>query len=133
MVTPGLYKHIKGKNYRVLFTADWLSKSAPEPDEILQAFIVSNRIFVSDMRDIEGREHFGEALVLNGVRWSGNTGDVDDDLNNRVVIYVALYGDGRVAARPEKEFEEIVDAPNRAPFEDPSDQCRQARFTRLAD
>ena len=60
------------------------------------------------MRDKEDREHFGDGLVLDNVRWSGNTPDVDDEHNKRVVIYVSLSGEGRVSARTEREFEESI-------------------------
>lgn len=108
MVTPGLYRHYKGPLYRVLFVADWLSKTAPEPDEILQVFLIASRIYVSDVRDKEDRVHFGEGLVLDNVRWSGNTSRVNDERNKRVVIYVSLSGEGRVSARTVKEFEESI-------------------------
>lgn len=45
-------------------------------------------------------------LPLLTARWSGNDGSVGHGM--QIVIYVALYDDGRVAARPLNEFEERV-------------------------
>ena len=129
MVTPGLYRHYKGPLYRVLFVADWLSKTAPESDEVLEVFLVANRIYVSDVRDKEDREHFGDGLILDNVRWSGNTSRVNDERNKRVVIYVSLSDDGRVSARTVREFEEMVDVP----CADGGPSHRVPRFERIGE
>lgn len=65
--------------------------------------------------------------VVMRARWSTNTNDVLP--GNAVVIYVSLYGEGRVSARTLVEFEEHVDAP--CAIGGPSH--RVARFKRIGE
>lgn len=116
MIEPGLYRHYKStdaapKLYRVLFVAPWWSvhRETLLPDQPLH--VVHNEYSNGLLTSVTSTA-FMTAL------WSGNSSTVR--LDERVVIYVALYGEGRVAARTEKEFAEHV-----APHE--------RRFERIAD
>ncbi len=104
MIEPGLYKHYKNKKrYRVLFVAPWRSgQDQLKPDDLLDV------VFTFGYTGI--RWHDAANSVLFTARWSGNDFarlDVDDP----IVIYVALYDEGRVAARRLDEFEEHIHVP----------------------
>lgn len=100
MIEPGLYKHYKGKLYRVLFVAPWWSgQDQLKPNDPLD-------VVVRD--DAVGVQFLDDNNVVFTARWSGND-FARLDRGEPIVIYVALYDDGRVAARLLNEFEEIVD------------------------
>ncbi len=103
----GLYKHSKtGNHYRVLFAAQWWWLSPCEngtPDQEVGVYVLSNgRIGLWPVSQEYGQQH---AILV--ARWSGNKPLAEDD-DRRCVVYVALYGDGRVSVRSVKEFTEIV-------------------------
>lgn len=101
-VKPGVYKHYKGNSYRVLFVAPWWSaQDQLKADDQLSVVAYNSRIGI--------KWHTNVAPVLD-VLWSGND-FTRLDLDDQIVIYVALYGDGRVSARTVEEFEEQVQQP----------------------
>jgi hypothetical protein len=100
MVTPGLYRHYKGPLYRVLFVAEWVRCETLVPDKLCHVSIVDGWLGVICM------PNFGTELMT--ALWSGNDTHAAQP-EEHVVIYVALYDTGRVAARPLDEFEERVD------------------------
>jgi len=106
-VSPGLYKHYKGNLYRVLFLAGYSeSDSAPlKPDDGLVVWhsISSGEVLVSKRVDWMVKTNVG---FLN-IKWSGNEG-VSPAKGESIIVYVGLYGEGRVSARTEKEFAEMV-------------------------
>lgn len=99
MTTPGLYLHYKGNVYRVLFVAEWWSVLR----EVLQ---LDQPVYVTPNNYGVGLLTSATSGTFMTAKWSGNDGVAR--LEERVVIYVALYGDGRVAARTEREFEEYI-------------------------
>lgn len=111
-VEPGLYQHYKGRLYRVLFVAPFWGHGTYGllPDDLL---------FVCSGVDNIGVRLASDTAFMTA-KWSGNGSELTSD--GPVVIYVALYDEGRVAARPLKEFVENVDA---APG------VREQRFKRI--
>jgi hypothetical protein len=104
MVTPGLYRHYKGPLYRVLFVAECRGIDKLEADEVLRVGDADGQYTEIVKEQLWHRElNFSHLL---DARWSGNTTRV---AAGPVVIYVALYDTGRVAARPLDEFEEHID------------------------
>jgi hypothetical protein len=102
-ISPGLYKHYKGNLYRVLLVACWSSQEAPKPDGVVSVWVSQDSCEVLVSKS---------AGWLDGVfdaRWSGNDADVSS--NEGVVVYVGIYGEGRVSARTEKEFDQVVLVP----------------------
>jgi len=103
VIEPGLYKHYKNqKLYRVLFVAEWNGQDAAPllvPDEPIE-------VHASEDHGVYACRLSNDKELLTA-KWSGNTGVLHN--NEPVVIYVALYDDGRVAARSLQEFEERVD------------------------
>lgn len=108
MVTSGLYRHKTGRNYRVLFVAPWFRRPPEGPDAPVYVSVVAGCVWLTaDEMPISAVVLAGEKIgPLIVARWSGNDTNVEDE--TPVVIYVALYGDGRVAARPLAEFEDSV-------------------------
>jgi hypothetical protein len=106
MITPGLYRHYKGKSYRVLFVAPWWSglDDTLQPDQLIH--VTSNEYAAGEGLDGVGLVTSATELSFLTVKWSGNNGTVR--LEECVVIYVALYAAGRVAARTVAEFEEGI-------------------------
>lgn len=101
MIETGLYQHYKNKKfYRMLFVAPWWGAPGVVAENAL-VHIASH--FHGAQVSPEPIEH---PLML--ALWSGNVG-VRVVSSEPIVIYVALYDDGRVSARPLKEFEERVD------------------------
>lgn len=127
MIKPGLYKHYKNqKLYRVLFTAGW---DGQPPNENEETYVVCDRdnetlCFVHR----RGQKKGGPYAMLFYARWSGNDSKVAP--REQIVIYVALYNEGRVAARPLKEFEERVDVPC---ADNPHETHDVPRFERIGD
>lgn len=111
-VKPGVYKHYKGNSYRVLFTAEWFTRDMPDEDALVAVYAEAN----SDqsvslrvrLREKDNPGFYGGAGLFDA-RWSSNSTTVY--LGTLVVIYIALYGDGRVSARTVEEFEEQVQQP----------------------
>lgn len=118
MASPGLYRHYKGNIYRVLFEATW-ADSPPATDAIVT---VGANYMGHIVACVPERSAF-EGLILEA-RWSGNTTDVVH--TEPLVVYVALYGIGRVSVRPEKEFDEGVPKLYGGPGTQP-------RFVRVCD
>jgi len=106
----------------VLFVAFWTHYEHPQSDD---------RIVLCARERSLGLDLLPESVAPQGpkltVLWSGNeTADAGD----ACVIYVALYGDGRVSARTLDEFEQHVDAP----CADASEHThRVPRFERIGD
>jgi hypothetical protein len=107
MIESGLFRHYKGNLYRVLFIAPWWSgQDQLKADDRLDVVAYDDSVGV--------RWHDTSNSTIFEARWSGND-FIRLDVDDPIVIYVALYDDGRVAARPLKEFEESVDVPCPAP------------------
>lgn len=109
VIEPGLFCHYKSteaapKLYRVLFVAYW---RGPEPamDGVVHVVVGGLRHDASLSVEVHCTAEEDGDFPLFDARWSGNNTDVNIE---PVVIYVALYDDGRVAARPLKEFEELL-------------------------
>ena len=121
MITAGLYKHYKGQTYRVLFVAKWVwDGRSPAADA--DVLVIARPEPCAQLKS--GGGLYGKPLF--NAKWSGNTSEVGE--GSPIVIYVALYGEGRVAARRLDEFEEVVDAPSC------SDANRRvARFERIGE
>ena len=122
MVTAGLYKHYKGNVYRVLFVAKWVwDGRVPAADA--DVLVIARPEPCVQLKS--GGGLYGKPLFT--AKWSSNTYAVGEGLP--IVIYVALYGDGRVAARRLDEFEERVDAP----CADGGPSHRVSRFERIGE
>ena len=102
-IEPGLYVHSKSnKHYRVLFLAQWLDGRDPEPDVPLGVHVLdSDGVALWVWRQASSSQHKPFMLA----KWSGNKPCAWRD---SLVIYVALYDEGRVSVRTVAEFEEIV-------------------------
>ena len=123
MIEPGLYRHYKGKLYRVLFVAPWWSgQDQLKADDVLDVVVRDGDVGVQWLD--------GSNNTIFEARWSGND-FIRLDVDEPIVIYVALYDEGRVAARPLKEFEERVSAPCFANV--PGETHDVRRFERIGD
>jgi hypothetical protein len=108
-VEPGLYKHYKGNLYRVLFVVEWsgaLGEPSLEPDENVLVRADDNKGLCA-CRRTDFWEYKLDDVEFLEAKWSGNNGVVFD---LEQVVYVALYGEGRVSVRTAKEFAEDADA-----------------------
>ena len=136
MIAPGLYRHYKGNYYRVLFAPVIFTEGEhADVDGVEVAPLAPNDevvVYVSD-------DHFlcacpasvfpvGKFLRLALAKWSGNGAHLAGD---RVVIYVGLYGDGRVSARDLSEFEGAVDGSNKLRFARVSPSCHACAFSAM--
>jgi hypothetical protein len=101
----GLYKHWTGNHYRVLFEAEWLDGSDPQPDQLLGVHAMVLHSFSEPVFRVWPYPHTARHKHSLLARWSGNT---PCTWNEPCVVYIALYGDGRVSVRSVKEFTEIV-------------------------
>jgi hypothetical protein len=132
MVTAGLYRHYKNqKLYRVLFAAEWDVRDFPDEDAVLAVYVEAHddkSVSVRVRPREKGNPGFYGSAGLFDARWSGNSTTVY--IGEPIVIYVALYGDGRVAARPLREFEERVNVPC---SEFRGQRHDVARFERIGD
>lgn len=106
----GLYRHYKnGQLYRFLFVCHMSLSATPRDDEPLKVFSQDDFLFLGKPGEC--------STCLFEARWSGNprvvlTGPSDEDYGSRlfpIAIYVAIYDNGRIAARPLAEFEEQVE------------------------
>jgi hypothetical protein len=125
VVTAGLYRHYKGRDYRphdyrVLLVAEWVWDGRT-PTTDCELLVIARPAPAVQLR--AGGGLYGRPLFT--ARWSSNTNDVFE--GQAIVIYVALYGEGRVAARRLKEFEEEVDVGA------PELGLRGARFERIGE
>lgn len=104
-VPPGLYRHNKtGNHYRVLFEAEWIAGSRPDPDDEVSVVVVDNTWLGvhKDYGPISGMY-----FDLLKARWSGNSSTVDP--TEQVVVYVSVDGGkGRLSVRTCAEFVENV-------------------------
>lgn len=114
-VKPGLYRHYKGNSYRVLFVAIWSDNEfeTPAPDSDVYVYPGSDvghfkRSKISMFAATRSAEQEFAIIVA---KWSGNPDGPVNKYDQPIVIYVALYGDGRVSARTVEEFEEQVQQP----------------------
>jgi hypothetical protein len=97
VIEPGLFRHYKNKLYRVLFVAPWWSgQDQLKADDVLDVVAYDDSVGV--------RWHDAGNSTIFEAQWSGND-FIRLDVDEPIVIYVALYDEGRVAARPLKEFE----------------------------
>ena len=104
IVKPGVYRHWKGNRYRVLFMACYTGSRSLNPDE--EALIYgasylggtpSKPLYCLPSR---GFPH-NHATAFLAVR---NSTDGQTPKDSTLVVYVALYGDGRVSVREIEEF-----------------------------
>ena len=100
MIEPGAYKHYKGGPYRVLFVVPWWSRDV-KLDQNDPVYCVPYDHRIGARLNPRGSDTFLIAL------WSGND-SVVLPIDTPIVIYVALYADGRICARTVAEFEERV-------------------------
>ncbi len=109
MIEPGLFRHYKGNDYRVLFTAAWADYERPQPDDDVILYVDS----------LYGRRTIGFSAVCGHrkppqafmkVKWSGNPCEPTDEncvsAGDTIIIYVSLSSPGRLSARTEVEFED---------------------------
>lgn len=118
-IKSGLYRHYKGKLYRVLFTAAWFgTRESLKPNTPISIYVQPRlgAVVVSDVT--HGNDVF-KAF------WSGN-GEYRAESDEAIVVYVALYDNGRVSARTVWEFEERVAV-------DGFSSSDVARFERIGD
>lgn len=104
MVMPGLYRHFKGRNYRALLVAEWARGTPTAHGDLTVGVVDDTWLGIANVDSATAR-HRGFFKVISA-KWCGNNTDVLAE--QRVVVYVALYGDGGVWARTEREFEEEV-------------------------
>lgn len=109
MVKPGVYRHYKStptglKLYRVLFSAIYVTRDSPKPNEALMVFSARGGVWITLAKDYQ---QIGAQSPLFTVYWSGNEG-ADVSYDTPIVVYVAIYGEGRIAARTVEEFKELV-------------------------
>jgi hypothetical protein len=106
MVEPGVYRHYKDNLYRVLFTATWADYERPEPDDDVLIYWDGAKLGAAC-------NHRKPSWPIMTVRWSGNPCEPPDEAcvsaGDAVVIYVGLYGMGRLSARTEIEFTQKLD------------------------
>lgn len=123
-VAPGLYKHWKGNLYRVLFLVRYAGHDIGNDDDVV--------VYVDDsyVDPIEGihllccpKADVDHTRVLPIVAAKNSTDAravKDDDI---LVVYVALYGNGRVAVREAGEFVMLAK----------SETLKVPRFERIGD
>lgn len=122
MVTPGLYRHYKGNDYRVLWILPWWGGYAKvvtlRPDDLVHVCVSSDE----RLDEIGVRSADMHNCAILTAKWSGGDETKLTYLEGRIVIYVSLSTPGRISARTEKEFEETI-----------SDGAPGLRFTRIGD
>lgn len=97
VVPAGLYRHYKGGMYRVLFTARSVFSRPLQPNEEAVVYVDNSRVILVGLKsDVEVR---GGVLFL-----AKNSTDGELRLHTNMVVYVALYGDGRISVRDAEEF-----------------------------
>lgn len=110
MIEPGVYEHYKStpaapKRYRVLFVARWYDGNYNIGEPFTPG--IDGPVSICMAGGLKVFPHSNGDSGFLEARWSGNSTSVVHE--EPVVIYVALYDDGRVAARTLREFEERVD------------------------
>jgi hypothetical protein len=126
MVTGGLYKHKSGNLYRVLFVAEWVWDGR-SPIADAELLVIARPAPAVQLR--AGGGLYGKLLFT--AKWSSNTNEVFE--GQAIVIYIALYGEGRVAARRLKEFEEAVETAAEAAGPGSTQFETVPRFERIGD
>ena len=116
---PGVYRHYKGNLYRVLFAPPWWGTRVKplKADDVVHVAAYDDTIGLLD----QSAPH-----VFMTALWSGNGATLLDN-NEPIVIYVALYDNGRVAARTLAEFAEF------GTFDGGSFGFQSWRFERIGD
>jgi hypothetical protein len=106
VVSPGVYRHYKENLYRVLFVVTWADYERPDLDDDVCIYIDGNGLGA-----VCG--HRKPARCVLTVKWSGNPCAPGEEAcvsaGDAVVIYVSLSASGRVSARTEIEFEQMVE------------------------
>lgn len=110
MIEPGVFKHYKkGFLYRVLFVATWAHQSewlVSDADLLVAMVSVTGQQTVIVQRAPETNGGAFRGAPMFAAKWSGNDGHLGS--MDPLVVYVGLYGHGRVSVRALKEFEENV-------------------------
>lgn len=103
MATPGRYRHFRGSEYRVLFTAPWddVPPIVEAPVYVVAYGVGDPAAGGVDVRTSAPGEYDNAALILRAV-WVGAKEPLRHD---PVVIYCNLDG---VFARTEDEFVEVL-------------------------
>lgn len=120
----GTFRHYKnGKNYRPLFLATWqishgsdLTKKEKRDAArgITGGKLLNNdEVFVAIHGSISGPHlgaslspHWNSSYDVVKALWSGNA---EPQFGDKVIIYVAAYGEGRIAVRLLSEFEDEIE------------------------
>lgn len=111
----GTFRHYKnGKNYRPLFLATWQMSHGSDLAKLKDSKLSNNdEIFVAIHGSISG-PHLGASLsphwnsdydVVKAL-WSGNA---EPKFGDKVIVYVAIYDEGRIAVRLLSEFEDEIE------------------------
>lgn len=116
IVEPGLYRHYKGNLYRVLFVVPWWGSRRPVSADAV--------IHVKSFDDLPGAVDHADAMAFMTALWSGN-GSTRLEVDEPIVVYIALYGEGRIAARVGWEFTQDVEVSS------PAGPVRKPRFERV--
>ena len=107
-IEPGLYRHYKkGDLYRVLFFARYIEEESLVSDEDVVVFVDPvSAGFASTvhLHLVAGREKNFERGMYLDVLKAKNSTDGPTSENCVLVVYVALYGYGRVSVRELGEF-----------------------------
>jgi len=105
VVEPAIYRHYRDNLYRVLFTVTWADYERPEPDDDVCIYIDGDKLGA-----VCGHRKPPRCILT--VKWSGNPCAPHEETcvsaGDTVVIYVSLSPSGRVSARTEIEFEQVL-------------------------
>lgn len=106
MTTPGLYRHFKGQHYRVLCVAEW-TREPPVPNGVVSVCLVDGTWLAAVNADSAWAKGKNSLFHFFAARWAGNDNcPLSAEL---VVVYIALYDEGHLWVRTEREFKETVD------------------------
>jgi len=111
MVEPGLFRHYKGNFYRVLFLARHDAGRVLEPDEEVLVFAVQEEglLYFSPAKELEAQaKTVGGAVCDLEILRAKNSTDGKPAPGSTYVVYVCLYGDGRISVRELSEFESFA-------------------------
>lgn len=123
-VRRGLYRHYKGNFYRVLFTARYMGKGDLVPDEVVEFFISLDEAV--GVTDAVGLVIDRPTAIRRNAFLARNSTDGPTPTGCMLVIYVCLYGNGRVSVREAGEFAADVDGAPR--FQLHGDDCEIVEF-----